>query len=234
MSTEVTEVTEATEAKKSIYPPGLAQLFKPPLLLNESNREYQNLFKVFEEAMAPQNFMERILMKDVVDLTWEIVGAGKRKANLVNMTWKEATRTLLEALLTGDPVERRLEAQERAGAFFTDAGREWVVNFLRDHKLTIDAIAARANALRSPELEIIDRQMERARVSRMALTQDYMHHRTAGSWKAPKDLLAIVDASTNAIPLVPAPIRLQASHDPDQGPPEWWPTDSCRQSKKQP
>jgi len=195
----------SVEAKPSIHPPELDLLFRnPPLLLNELRSAYELLYKATESAMDPQNIMERLLVYDVVNLTWELVRAGRDKANLVNMTWKEATCMVLEALLAGDPDERRLIAQERADAFFTAEGRAWVVNCLAEHKLTIDAIAAQAMTLRLPELDIIDRQTERFRFSRMAIARDYTYHRVAGSWKGPKNLLAIVDAEAKAIALVPA------------------------------
>jgi hypothetical protein len=156
------------------------------------------------QAMDPQNALERSLVDDVVALTWEIARAQRQKTDLINMTWREATRALLEALLTGDPLARRLEAQERANAYFTHAGKVWVTDFLAKYGLTIDAIAAQATAMRLPELEIIDRQAQRARVSRMALARDYTYHRAAGSWTSPKELLAIVDDKADAISLVPA------------------------------
>jgi hypothetical protein len=58
--------------------------------------------------------------------------------------------------------------------------------------------------LRLPELEVFDRQLERARVTRMAIARDLEHHRAAGSWKRPDELLQIVDAKAGSIPLDPS------------------------------
>jgi hypothetical protein len=123
----------------------------------------------------------------------------------VNLTWKEALRMIIESLWEDEPGESRRVAQERADAYFRSEGdRNWVVKFLAKRKLTEDAIAAQAATLRLPELEIIDRQLERAQVTRMAIARDLEHHRAAGSWKRPDELLQIVDAKAGSIPLDPS------------------------------
>jgi hypothetical protein len=153
------------------------------------------------ETIEPQNKFEWRLVKDIVDLTWELRRLGKMKAALVNVTWKEAVRMVLESLLDGNPDERRRAAQEHAEAYFTEEGRTSVLTILGRHELTEDAIAAQAMAIRLPELDIIDRQMERARVSRMAIARDIQHHRSAGSWKRPDERLTAIDATESSIPL---------------------------------
>jgi hypothetical protein len=191
-------------ATKYTIPANLLSFFvAPPILINESRRDYNQVLTGTIEAIEPKATFEWFLVKDLVDLTWEIRRSGKNKAALMNTIWKEALRVILESLLDGDSEERRRVAQERTDAYFTEEGRNWVVAFLLGHNLTEDAIAAQAMALRLPELDIIDRKMERARVSRMAIMRDIEHHRVVGSWKVPKDLLQIVDAAAEPIPLAP-------------------------------
>jgi hypothetical protein len=84
------------------------------------------------------------------------------------------------------------------------------VAFLLRHNLTEDAIAAQAMALRLPELNLIDRRLERALVSRMAVERDIEHHRAAGSWQTPMGFPQIVDAT--AVSISPAPPVDQAEH----------------------
>lgn len=192
------------EVVKCVIPVELQRFFaNPPLRINESRTIYDAVLMATIEAIDPRDAYEWLLAKDLVDLTWQIRGVAKDKADMVNATWKEALRMLLETLLDGDPQERRCVAQARAQEFFTEKGREWVVTFLADHQLTDDAIAAQAAALRLPELDIMDRQMERARLARMAIARDLLHHRVAGSWKRPDDVVAIVDARASPVPLDP-------------------------------
>jgi hypothetical protein len=177
---------------------------KPPILISENRRHYEDMLKGMIKVIEPSNTLEWLLVRDLVDVTWENRRLGKMKAALVNVTWKEATRTILESLLVGNQEERRRAAHEHAEAYFTDEGRSVVQTILRRHELTEDAIAAQAMAVRLPELDIIDRQMERARVTRMAIARDIQHHRAAGSWKRPDELLRVVDATASAIPLSPS------------------------------
>jgi hypothetical protein len=141
------------------------------------------------------------LTLDLVNLNWEIQGMGRRKAALVNMTWKKAIQMIVEAHVDGTPAERQRRAHELAEQYFTKNGRAATVQFLQSFGLTEDAIAAQAATLRLPELEILDRQMERARVTRMAITRDIEHQRAAGSWMPPNGVLAIADGGAASTPV---------------------------------
>jgi hypothetical protein len=197
-------------ATKDVMPAELRGfLGHPPLLISESQGPYNQVLAGTIETIDPQNAFEWFLAKDIADLTWEIRRLGKCKTAIVNMTWKEALRMLLESLSIGDPQERRRIAQERADAYFTKDGRGWVMTFLETHGLMQDAIAAQASTLRLPELEIIDRQLERARVIRAAIARDLQYHRVAGSWKRSGDLLAIVDANASSISFSPSADRAE-------------------------
>jgi hypothetical protein len=79
-----------------------------------------------------------------------------------------------------------------------------VRELLQKHQLDEDAIVAQATALGLPELDMLDRKIERARVSRMVILRDIEYHRVAGTWKMPNDLLKIVDAAAEPIPLAPS------------------------------
>jgi hypothetical protein len=186
-------------------PAGLQGYFrKPPLLISESRSDYDKMLNDTIIAFAPTNTFEWLLVKDIADLTWELRRLGKNKAGIVNLTWKEAINMIVASLLTGDQEERRRVAQERADVYFTEEGQNWVLTLLAKHELTVDSIAAQATTLRLPELNILDRRMERIRVSRMAIARDISYHRVAGSWKGPEKILALVDAKVNSISLVPS------------------------------
>jgi hypothetical protein len=183
----------------------------PPILINEFRAHYNQVLTSTIETIEPENTLEWILVKDLVDLTWEDRRLGKMKADIVNSTWKDAVRTILESLLHGDLEERRTAARELSGAYFSKEGRDRVLTILARHKLTEDAIAAHSLTLRLPELELIDRQVQRVRLARIAIARDLLHHRVAGAWKRPNDVLAIVDARASSIPLVPSDQTAPAS-----------------------
>jgi hypothetical protein len=184
-------------------PPDLVDFFDdPPLLNNESRNVYYKLRRSMIDTIAPKNTCEWILTIDLVYLTWELRGLAKRKAALVNLTWKQALCMIIEAHTDGNPAERRRGAQEQTNQYFSnEKGRKDTIEFLAILGFTEDAIAAQAATLRAPELDLLDRQMERARVARMAITRDIEHHRVAGSWMQPDDLLAIADGRVASTPI---------------------------------
>jgi hypothetical protein len=176
----------------------------PPLLLNESPEAYYQLRASIIETIEPRNTCEWLWVKSLLTYGWEDRRLGKMKADLVNLTWKQAVRNILESLLPGDLAERSRVARDCAEGFFGPEGRERVMVILKRHKLTEDAIAAQSLSLRLPELETIDRQLHRACVMRIAIARDIVDHRVAGSWKTPEDVLATIDGRAGAIPLSPA------------------------------
>jgi hypothetical protein len=192
-----------TESTKLAPPPKIESFFmKPPLLIGESRLEYERMFTALANTIRPQNPIEWILVGDILNLSWEIRRLSKTKAGLINMYWKVAIRMIVESLLDADHEDRSRFSQELADGWFTgEEAKETIKALLAKHQLTEDAIAAQAMSLRLPELDIIDRKMERALVNRMALMRDIELHRAAGTWKMPKDLLQIVDAASELIPL---------------------------------
>jgi len=176
----------------------------PPLLLNESPEAYYQLRASIIETIEPKNTCEWLWVKSLLTYGWEERRLGKTKAELVNLTWKEAVRNILESLLPGDLAERCRVARDCAEGFFGPEGRERVMVILRRHRLTEDAIAAQSLALRLPEVEVIDRQLHRACLLRIAIARDIVDHRVAGSWKTPQDVLMTIDGRAGAIPLSPS------------------------------
>jgi hypothetical protein len=187
---------EVEKKTKYAVPAELVSFFAhPPIRTGEHRYGYEQVRNGVIESFEPGNQFEWLLVLDLANLTWEIRSLGKDKADLVSLTRKEALCMILEAHLDDEPQERRSIAHNRAANYFTGEGHEWVIDFLSKHGLREDAIASQAAALRLPELEIIDRQLARARLSRMAIVRDLFDLRVAGFWKRPDGLLAIVDAS---------------------------------------
>jgi hypothetical protein len=194
-----------TEIAKFSPPPQIESFFmKPPLLIGESRPEYERMFTAIATTIRPQNVIEWMLVSDIMNLSWEFRRLGKTKVGLINLNWKDAIRMIVKALLDSDQEERSRVSQELADGWFTgEEAKQEIQALLAKHRLTEDAIAAQAISLRLPELDIIDRKMERTLVSRMAIMRDIEHHRAAGTWKMPKDFLQIVDAAAEPTPLAP-------------------------------
>jgi len=187
-------------------PADLADFFAdPPLLTNENRDTYFNLRSGLIETIRPTNTCEWLLTLDLVVLAWDIRRLAKQKASLVNMTWKQAICMILEAHTDGDSVARRLGAEDFARKYFSnEESRKETIEYLAILGFTEDDIAAQAAAVRLQELDILDRQLGRARLTSMAITRDIQHHRAAGSWKQAHQILALVDGLADSRPLAAA------------------------------
>lgn len=87
--------------------------------------------------------------------------------------------------------------------FSTVEAQESVRKLLLEHGIDEDAIMTQAMASWLPDLEMIDKQLERKRVSQMATLREIEHYRAAGTWEAGKGLQQIVDEEMSSI--IPAP-----------------------------
>src|SRR5271166_1136848 len=59
-------------------------VFATPLVVGESAESYASLGARAVVAVKPRNFIEEIFLRDVVDLTWEIIRLRKFKARLLS------------------------------------------------------------------------------------------------------------------------------------------------------
>ncbi len=195
---------EAVEIQtKYAIPTALEGLFdRRPILLNESVEEFDALRASIIEMMEPENISEWLLVASLARYYWEEVRLEKMKADLVNLTWKEAVRTLMEALVPGDLADRASKALELSSLCFRPEGRKSVMTILTAHNLTEDAIAAQSAALRWPEIEGMSKQADRVCMMRMAVERELQHHRAAGSWKKAQKVLELV--AGGLVPLSPS------------------------------
>lgn len=110
----------------------------------------------------------------------------------------------MEALLPGDAHHRASKARELSEVYFRPEPQKQILAILTEHQLTVDAIAAQAMAVRLPEIEVLDRQLQRATMMRMAIEKDILHHRAVGSWKKAENALKVIDARAEPISLSPS------------------------------
>jgi hypothetical protein len=64
------------------WPGGIAPA---PLLPGEDEAEYARLTAQFIAAAKPRDFIEEILVRDVIDLSWEILRLRRLKAGLLRV-----------------------------------------------------------------------------------------------------------------------------------------------------
>ena len=185
----------------SVFPPQIAWLFqKQPLLLGESRRDYDQVCKSLIRSIQPQNHLEWLLLKQAIDFYWETIRWSKAKAAIVHMTFPEALRLVLETIVEGEGDDRRRAVQDHVDSWYTNMEKQEATRkLLMKHLIDESDIVAQAMTLRMPELERIDRALEKNRAGFNATLREIEHYRIAGIWKGGKDLQQIVEAELSSM-----------------------------------
>jgi hypothetical protein len=67
-----------------------AYFFEPPLIQGESRADYDAIFNLIKDTIAPTNFIELMWVKDVADLFWESQRARLLRAKFINAVRSQA------------------------------------------------------------------------------------------------------------------------------------------------
>src|SRR5438105_7677049 len=192
-----------TEPSKAFTVPAEVRKFltRAPLLITESREDYDALFTAIAQTIIPENSLEWIATANYVDSTWEKRRLRYVKASIINATRHDALRTILESILP--ETDDRLEIAVRLAHEWFEAPdtRPAIMERLQKYDFDDDAVSAQALALRSPELEKIDRMMQQLEISAMAQLREIEFYRRASCWRTPKGLLQVVDAGAEPIGL---------------------------------
>jgi hypothetical protein len=177
-----------------VVPPESARFVKRPrLLVTESPHDYDALFNAVAQTIVPANNLEWIAVGNYVDMVWEKRRLRCVKAAIINATRIEAFRTVFESILP--ETEDRLEVAALLAHEWYEKpdDRSAILDLLGKHDLDDAAISAQALALRSPEIERIDRMIQQLEISSMAQLREIEFHRRASSWRTPESLMQVVD-----------------------------------------
>jgi hypothetical protein len=166
-------VPSATRAQ-----PDLSYLGPPALLAGEDAGGYEALLARVSATLAPQDALEDIWTRDVVDLTWDIFRLRRLKAALLQAN---AHRGLVDVLAPREALLPRGNASQTAsqwacGDATTSAA---VTKALEKSGLTMDAVRAQTFARHIDDIEQIDRMTMAAERRRDAMLRDLDRHRAS-------------------------------------------------------
>jgi hypothetical protein len=184
-------------------PPELAGFFRwPPILASESPADYKDMFTAVASELRPQGALGWLFFKDILESIWETRRWKNAKAALVDITRMTAVRQVLESIAVGDEAERGRFVAEMTEAWFGDAEeKSKVALLLQKHGFRMQEVDAQAMAIRLQDLELMDRQLARARAAQMTTLRELEYYRGAGSWR--QTLTKLVDVDRSMIPLAP-------------------------------
>lgn len=152
----------------------LPMLFGPPPLFDgEDTKIYDQLLKEISTAVTPADIFEDIWVRDVVDLTIEVLRLRRLKASLMTANaYKGLTETL-------SPLVGRMQAETLAegwAARKSDVVEE-VTKTLTSAGLTIDSIMAQTFSLKLNDMERIEHMIALAEARRNATLREIDRHR---------------------------------------------------------
>jgi hypothetical protein len=163
-----------------------------PVLPGENEFQYVKMAERIVEEAQPADAIEEILVRDVVDLTWEVFRARRFKAGVLRASIGSGVRMVLDAIGYGSFGYNR-ELGERWAAGNKSARRE-VNAALRNAGLTIDEITAKTAEEKIDTLERLDRMLASAEARRNNAIREIDRHREALGGAAKSAIDEIEDA----------------------------------------
>jgi hypothetical protein len=153
-----------------------AILGKRPILPNENAEAYDKLTYQFRSAIGPQDFIEEILVRDAIDLTWEIQRLKNFKKQLLHAEREGSLKTLLEKLLGYRGYDEQLYKKWQNG---DKAAVKAVNEFLSEKGLDPSSIDAFSFKAQLDNVERYDRLIMQAEARRVAHLREVDRHRVA-------------------------------------------------------
>jgi len=169
--------TSALKPKTPVNVPNLdAILGKPPVLPNEDAEAYEKLNDQFRRAVSPQDVIEEILLRDVVDVTWEIQRLKDYKMQLLQAKREYSLRIILENFSDRNGYNKELYGEWKNG----DKKAIKLINgFLSAKGLDPSAIDAFSFRSELDNMERFDRLIMQAEARRMAHLREVDRHRAS-------------------------------------------------------
>jgi hypothetical protein len=179
----------------------LQSLFGPaPLLAGEDASAYEALKGRIRSAVAPNDVIEEIWVRDVLDLLWETLRLRRLKAKLMRAVAHQGLDELLR------PLTGILEHQDLSNAWARrdEKSVKKVDALLKQAGLDQEAIAARTLAVKLDAFERIDRMIMQTEARRNMILREIDRHRDALARRLREASAAIEDAQFTEI-AAPAP-----------------------------
>jgi len=155
--------------------PCRALLGPRPLIDGEDGTNYDVILERISADVAPEDFVEEIWVRNVVDLVWESIRLRRLKSQLLHATSHEGLDQMLTPLIGWEKADQL----SRTWALGDEKALCEVERLLDRAGLTIDAVMARTLAARIDDVERIDRMIIIAEARRDAVLREIRSRRLA-------------------------------------------------------
>lgn len=162
-----------------------------PLLPGEKQADYVDLALRMVKTAQPRDAIEEFLVRDVVDLTWEILRLRRVKAGILRASMGVGVQDVLAGLGVDYNKRNKLGESWAAG---DDAARTKVDVILTNAGLTIDEATARTLENKLDSFERLDRMLASAEARRNNALREIDRHRDALGGGVRRSIEEIEDA----------------------------------------
>jgi hypothetical protein len=151
-----------------------------PLLPGEKQADYADVAVRIVKAAQPRDAIEEFLIRDVIDLTWEILRLRRVKSGILKASMNTGVAGILESL--GHGAQSHVFYAEKLGKKWAagdkDARKE-VEGALAKAGLTIDEVVAKTLENKLDSFERLDRMLASAEARRNNALREIDRHRDA-------------------------------------------------------
>ena len=162
-----------------------------PLLPGEKQADYAEVAVRIVRAAQPKDAIEEFLVRDVVDLTWEILRLRHVKAGILRASIWVGVQNVLSGVGRGYPETKNLGERWAAG---NEAARTKVDVILKKAGLTIDEATAKTLENKLDSFERLDRMLASAEARRNNALREIDRHRDALGGGVRRSIEEIEDA----------------------------------------
>jgi hypothetical protein len=143
----------------------------PIVLMTETEDEFASMHEKLEQEIQPKGFIERMYVRDIAALIWEIIRLRRFKTVIINNALRPALQNILRQILFKPEFIQKLDYELEADTlaydwFHSQKAKTQVAKLLRQFQLDECAIEAEAFRLMSSDIDRLDRMMTVAEVRR--------------------------------------------------------------------
>ena len=168
------------------------------LLAGEDQASYDRLSAQITAAVGPEDIIEAMFVRDVIDHVWEVMRLRRLKASYLRSCEWEGVETVLEPLVPDGQAETLARARHRGNPEAVDA----VDAVLAKAGLTIDAVTSNTLVKSLDEVERIDRMIDSAESHKNRALRELDRHRAALAERLRRAAEVVQDAEFSVVPAV--------------------------------
>jgi hypothetical protein len=184
---------------------------RAPVLSSESKIGYWSLVESIEDAIRPRDVIEWLIVKNMVDLTWNIFFYRGVEAGIIDVARMEALISILGSIL---PNPSSQDVRKLAKDWFNpkSEARSMIADLFIEHQINVRHIDAEAVRLRSEPIEQIERMLASMESRYRQYYKDIYVHRESLRMSAEIEK----NSTPNQLPFIPASELSNAKEVPEQ------------------